>query len=221
MRRLCIGLLGAAALILVGCASPRIRRPEVAPDLDAVSRLVCCEAGHPGWRRPDVVSPLVRTEAEGLGCCEEEEEPWCCNRHEIAAVLGYATERGGGGPVLGLDYGYKLSERWVVGGFAEAVLGDVDAGAAGLTLTYYVVKERWWVQFGPGFEYEFGDGEAEEDEDGFRTKLLLRFGTGVHIGLPKEWFLSPAVYYDLLNPFGGRGDREPVFIFALSVGKEF
>lgn len=225
MRRIRTLLLGVAGLFLFGCASPRIAGPATptAGPHEAVGQLVRCEAGHPLWRDPGTGAAFVRTETEAaFGCCEEEEEePWCCHRHELAAVLGYATERGGGGAVLGLDYGYKLSERWTLGGFAEAVLGDVDAGAAGVTLTYFIVKERWWVQFGPGFEYEFGDGDAEEDEDGFRTKFLLRFGTGAHFALPKEWFLSPAVYYDLLNPFGDRGEAEPVVIFALSVGKEF
>jgi hypothetical protein len=47
---------------------------------------------------------------------------------------------------LGLDYSYRLNDRWVIGGFYEELAGDFDLHACGLlaNIHYWGWLEIWF-----------------------------------------------------------------------------
>ena len=188
-----------AVLVCAGgtgaCAAPLPLAEPTAAAAEAQTALV------PVACRCDVLvhpSELDRYCADCVRREEREHEPpecpeWCHERHEVGLFLGYTTERGeGGGGTVGLDYSYRLSEYFGVGGFGEYIGGRVGAGALGAGLFVYPWRELIFF-LGPGFEFSGGE----------RPQMLLRVGALYMFPLGCGFKIGPSIYFDYVEDEGG------------------
>lgn len=144
---------------------------------------------------------------EGLAFDVDHEEHHY-HRHHVGVFLGGATRFADGsktetGAALGLDYEYRFSKRWGIGGVAEAVVfSDEHRDGAFAVPVYFHPTQRLKLSAGPGFEIE--DGHAE---------FMARFSVTYDIPVWKL-ILSPEVSLDVL-------DRKQVLLYGLTIGAGF
>ena len=129
--------------------------------------------------------------------------------HSVIAVsLGYALERKRNkdeeAGAIGLEYEYRFSDHWGVGGVIEGLGKDVirDVSVAGLVS--YHPAGGWRLFGGPGYEFT-----EQKDE------YLLRVGVGYEFSLGNHWTLAPEAVADFIE--GGKR----TYIFGLALGREF
>jgi hypothetical protein len=103
------------------------------------------------------------------------------------------------GLTFGLDYEYRLSHKWGVGGFVEAVSGLGRSFAFGAQAYWHVVGELVLVA-GPGLERH---GDSWEP--------IARVGAFHEFPLGGGWVLSPGVFYDLTP-------GEDLLIYGINLG---
>ena len=72
--------------------------------------------------------PLLAQEAEGENAAEWAEE----GRHELGLFLGVTDKKGDTGFSAGLDYEYRLSRRFGIGGLLEYTGSDFRDGVVGV-----------------------------------------------------------------------------------------
>ena len=89
-----------------------------------------------------------------------------------------------GGTTVGIDYEYRLSHKWGVGGFAESVTRVDRSFAAGALLYWHAVGKLVLVG-GLGQEHHGGHWEG-----------ILRVGGFYEFPMESGWVISPAVFYD-------------------------
>jgi len=108
----------------------------------------------------------------------------------------------GEGATIGIDYEYRLSHKWGVGGFAEGVTGVDRSFAAGGQLYWHAVRDLILVA-GLGGERHHGHWER-----------ILRIGGFYEFPLESGWVISPAVFYDF-------SEATDVVLIGLNVGYIF
>jgi len=144
----------------------------------------------------------------------EQEKP-----HSLAFVFGYThipeatkdgkTEEAVFVPTIGLDYFYKLNEKWSVGGALDMELSnyEVDFEDDELTreiaivfgaLVGYEMLPGWAFLAGPGVEFERN-----------KNLFILRFSTEYTFELGNNWGLFPSFTYDFKKEYSS---------YALGVG---
>jgi hypothetical protein len=132
-------------------------------------------------------------------------------KHKIAFVLGYthipsAFEEGQSKkdiyvPTIGLDYMYKLNEKWSFGCALDLELGsylvrfnreDLDRENALITaaLVGYEIAPRWGILLGPGIEFEKN-----------KNLLIIRSGVEYEFDLGQNWGLFPSINYDFKEEY--------------------
>ena len=128
-------------------------------------------------------------------------------KNGIALFLGATNEQGHGTePTWGLEYGYRFSPRWGVGGLIDYAGG----GQRNLVIAPLV----YWKPFGGGFtllaaagvEYHNGRGEVEhhlkadhEAANRDETYFLLRLGVTYWFHVGSRYGIGPTVDLDLVN----------------------
>jgi hypothetical protein len=107
---------------------------------------------------------------------------------------------------LGLEFEYRLSDRWGIG----ATLESLDVHHRGNV----VVVVPFSYHFGGGFRAFAGPGyELKQQER--NDKGLLRIGIGYEIHLNERWTLAPEALVDILE---GDGDT---WLVGLALGYGF
>ena len=124
--------------------------------------------------------------------------------HHLAGVVGVASHESRDGRFLGLEYEYRLNEKWGIGGYYEQTFDGFDLEALGLMATYHP-GQNWRLLGGIG-----GEGKLNTD----KTKLLVRAAIAYdfHVGSVS---LSPLLAIDWIE------DNSYVVYLGLGVGFGF
>ena len=139
-----------------------------------------------------------------LACAQEHEASETGHEHHehtFGVFTGFATEgKRESGPALGLEYEYRLSSSFGVGGVAEYTFGDLDTLVLAMPFAYHGGPWKFYV--GPGLERVEGNNE-----------FLVRIGGeyGFHRG---DWEISPQIDIDFV-------DGEQVFILGVTFLRGF
>ena len=129
--------------------------------------------------------------------------------HSILAVsVGYALERKRDkdeeAGAIGVEYEYRFSQHWGVGGVIEGLGKDVIRDVSLAALVSFHPAGGWRLFAGPGYEFT-----QKKDEFLFRTGVGYEFSFGNH------WTLAPEVIADFI----ASGKR--TYIIGLALGREF
>ncbi len=94
--------------------------------------------------------------------------------HHLAVVGGFARNNSKDANFLGLEYEYRLNDKWGIGGYYEQTFNGFDIEALGLLGTYHP-SGGWKVLGGIGVEGKLNSN---------KSKWLLRAGVGYgfHVG---------------------------------------
>lgn len=106
------------------------------------------------------------------------------------------------GFAVGLDYEYRLSERWGVGGFAETVDGEGRTFVGGAQAFLHATDALVLIA---------GTGRERKDE---HWGTILRVGAFYEIPLSDGWVISPAASYD----FSLEDSEEDVLGLGVNLG---
>jgi hypothetical protein len=117
-----------------------------------------------------------------------------------------ATGKKHGAKALGLEFVYRISDEWGVGGVVERL--DVH----GKRNTVVVVPVSY--HFGGGFRAFAGPG-YEFNAQANKDKALIRIGLGYAFHINDHWSISPEVVNDFLN---GHGDT---WLAGIAIGYGF
>ena len=106
----------------------------------------------------------------------------------IGMFVGFATEDEGvreNGFALGLEYEYRINQRFGIGGVIERTGGDIDTWVYAIPFAYH--NGSWKLYVAPGIE----DGEHGSED-------LIRFGVeyGFHFD---KWEISPQLDLDIVD----------------------
>ncbi len=155
---------------------------------------------------------------------QDTAEDEIAKRHSLAFVFSYThipeatkegeTEKAIFVPTIGLDYFYKLNEKWILGGVFDVELGryEVDfkeeeisreiAIIMGAVIGYEILP-AWAIMTGPGIEIEKN-----------KNLFVLRFSTEYAFELGNDWELFPNFTYDFKKEYGS-------YAFGLGIKKRF
>lgn len=155
---------------------------------------------------------------------EDEMETEIENPHSLALIFSYThipeASRDGEEidfitvPTIGLDYFYKISEKWMLGGAFDMELEKYEVEFEGESLkreiaiifgavVAYEILPKWAVFTGPGIEFEKN-----------KTLFIFRFATEYTIKLKNNWAVFPNFTYDFKREFGS-------YAFGLGLRKSF
>ena len=175
----------AAILVLLGssCAGPPKRHAVPVEQMDA-ARL-----GEP---------------ADGLAERDKSFEEELAKRHKLALAVGYTHipegvdevegDKGVWVPALGLDYYYRLNEKWKIGlaadiEFGEYLIVDRDLNRHNafilVALAGYELMPFWAVFAGGGIELE-----------DHKNLGVLRVGTEYEFMFQRDWLIAPGLLVD-------------------------
>jgi hypothetical protein len=129
--------------------------------------------------------PVMAQETEGEDAVEWAEE----GRHELGLFLGVTDKKGDTGFSVGLDYEYRLSEMFGIGGFLEYTGSDFRDGIVGVPFYVHPWKELKLVA-APGVEIEAEDGSES---------FLVRVGAEYGFGIGRGFEIAPALYLDFTS----------------------
>ncbi len=130
--------------------------------------------------------------------------------HHFALFLGAGleTDREGEeedkGLAVGLEYEYRLSERWGIGGVFETLGGTTTREVSVIMPVSLHPGGGWRLFAGPGYEFT-------EKKD----KALLRLGAGYEFHLKGGWSLAPEFIVDLVDGGG------TIWIAGVAIGYGF
>ena len=108
--------------------------------------------------------------------------------HHLAILGGVAEQNSEQSGYIGLDYSYRISDKWALGGFYEEVSGDFDLQVWGLFGMRYF-ESGWKIGAGPGIERKI-------KKDKLLGLLRLTGGYDWHFG---KWSIGPVATYDLIE----------------------
>lgn len=130
---------------------------------------------------------------------ESEPEEYGYHRHVIAFFAGVAHQGArDNGLALGIEYEYRLNDRFGIGTLAEHTFGDMDAWVYAVPFAYH--QGPWKLYAAPGLE----DGEH-----GSESMLRLGGEYGFEVG---EWEIAPQIDVDLV-------DGEKTWVVGVTFGK--
>ncbi len=132
-------------------------------------------------------------------------------RNHIAAILGYAAKSGStDGPtggkhavIYGIEYQYRIHDRFSLGLFYEQSSGDFDAESFGIPASIFVTEE-FKILLAVGSERKL----FEEDDE-----IFYRLGLGYDIELERVT-VSPSGWVDFVN-------GKEIYFLGLTVGFGF
>lgn len=165
-KRLGATLVAFLAAVITGCAHAPLAPPVVPLRLAAIDQGEVevdphTETGHEGEFHPGAGSQAIGIFVGGSGDSDENN-----------------------GAVLGLDYGYRLTDHVGIGAFAEGVAGHNRSFAAGVQ-AYYATPAN--ILFFAGTGYELHHSEWEH---------IFRLGIEYEIITPSGWAFAPSIFYD-------------------------
>ena len=182
--------------------SPPLRKApsmHVSPFLliGAMAFAGCATAPRPAVER------FRAAEATFAGEVDEPTGEGGLRRHILNGFAGLAREDADlAGVALGIDYEYRLSERWGFGGFTEAVVGEGRALIAGVDVVLHPAEA---VSLFVGY----GQEQKSDEWEG-----IVRVGGLYEFPIGEGWTLSPTVTYD----FSLKRPEEDVLNLGLSLG---
>ena len=103
---------------------------------------------------------------------------------------------------FGLDYEYRLNEKFGIGAIVDRATGDLDTTVAAISLTLHPWRGLYALA-APG--YEFHDGHEE---------FLVRVGIGYAFHFGERYSIGPTYNIDFVND-------EEIDIYGLSFGFGF
>jgi hypothetical protein len=115
-------------------------------------------------------------------------------------------------PTLGLDYFFKIKQRWEIGLMTDIELGnyviidkelDRENAFIATAMGLYKISNDWSVFAGAGIELEK-----------HKNLAVLRLGTDYVFSLGKGWVLGPGFYYDLKEGYD-------TWSISIVLGKDF
>jgi hypothetical protein len=126
-------------------------------------------------------------------------------RHHVSVLLGgtSAPSENASGFTYGLDYEYRFTERFGLGGVVERAGGAIGATSL-IALADLHITPRLVLQAGPGVVFENGERFAVG-----RVGAYYEFELG-------RYTLAPALSYDIT----GRGRPNDV-VFGVLLGRQF
>lgn len=128
--------------------------------------------------------------------------------HWVAGVVGYALERkrekDEETQAIGVEYGYRFSEKWGIGVVFETLGEDVVRDTALVAPVSLYPHAGWRLFAGPGVEF------TDKYND-----WMLRLGAGYEFELSDHWTLAPEFVYDVIES----GKR--TYIAGLALGYIF
>ena len=110
-------------------------------------------------------------------------------RNEIAIFIGITDAAGDPGPSLGLDYEYRFSRLFGLGGTIEWTGADLRDGLVVVSFDWHVWKEMK-VFIAPGVEIGTRDGS-----DLFVVRIGIEYG----FDIGKGWEIAPSLNFDFTN----------------------
>ena len=125
------------------------------------------------------------------------------HKHKLAVFVGITREDTENHGTLGIEYAYRISESWTVGGLVERAERDKDS-------TLVMAFAHFWPY--KGLYLGAGVGRKDPGDDRENT---LRATIGYEFELSGGWALSPQANLDMIE----HEDRE--VIFGIAVGKQF
>jgi len=126
----------------------------------------------------------------------------------ISVSSGIALERKKSGDedayAIGMEYEYRSSELWGVGGAVEWLGDDVVRNASIAALLSFHPVGGLRLFGGPGIEFT-----------DTKDKAMLRVGAGYEFQVSEHWFIAPEVFGDFIES----GDR--IYSGCIAVGYIF
>jgi len=135
-------------------------------------------------------------------------------RHVLSLFLGVTDEGHGDSEFTqGLEYAYRVTQRWGVGGLVEYAGGD-QRNVVGVVPFSWFPHAGWVLLAGPGVEFHNGrettppgEGQSPEvDED--ETNFVFKVGAAYEFELGRRFMLAPTVNVDFV-------DGEEVLVYGL------
>ena len=128
--------------------------------------------------------------------------------HWVAGVAGYALERKREKDeetlAIGVEYGYRFSQKWGIGAVFETLGEDVVRDTALVAPVSFHPGAGWRLFAGPGVEF------TDKHND-----WMFRWGAGYEFELTDNWTLAPEFVYDVIES----GKR--TYVLALALGYAF
>ncbi|MGI9546193.1 MAG: hypothetical protein ACR2MM_03070 [Flavobacteriaceae bacterium] len=155
---------------------------------------------------------------------EEAEVPEQEYKYQLVLVLGYThipeartegeTTESENLPTIGLDFFYRIHEKWKLGIVLDLELNKYEVDFEGDRLrreTAFItgivagfeILPRWGIIFGPGLEFERN-----------KNLFLLRLGMEYAFELGRSWEILPAINFDFKKEFN-------TYSLGLGIGKRF
>jgi hypothetical protein len=110
-------------------------------------------------------------------------------RNEIAIFIGVTDVADDPGPSLGLDYEYRFSRPFGLGGTIEWTGADLREGLVVVSFDWHVWKEMK-LFIAPGVEIETRDGT-----DLFVVRIGIEYG----FDIGKGWEIAPSLNFDFTS----------------------
>jgi hypothetical protein len=138
---------------------------------------------------------------------EEEMEP----RHHPGLFLGATTSQDETGPSLGLEYEFRITEMWGIGGIFEFTWETEERDYIFLVPVHFHYKE-WSFTAGAGIERARPVATAEGEEEGSNSALGR---VGVEYGFEvRDFEIAPGVNFDV-------SEGEPKLVWGVLFSRGF
>ena len=160
--------------------------------------------------------------AEHEGAAEHDESGGHDHKHEFALFLGVTDEKGHDSQFsTGVEYEYRFSHRWGIGGLIDYARGDLRNRIIGVPV-YFHPGGNWILLAAPGIEHHTGrngepsehakaDGHSETDEsDNF---FVFRLGVAYNFHVGSRYGILPSFKVDFVN-----GEEVLVYGVSFAVG---
>ena len=142
----------------------------------------------------------IAGESESEGTHDREEGDV---KHALAAFLGVTREQGENRETLGVEYSYRISKSWSVGGVIERAERDEHSTLAIL-----------FVHLWPHKGVFLGVGIGRKDPSDERENTL-RATIGYEFELGRGWSIAPQANLDVIE------NEESEEVYGLAFGKRF
>ena len=124
-------------------------------------------------------------------------------KHALALFAGVTREHGENLDTLGIEYTYRIREKWSVGGVAERANREKNSTLLIAFVHYWPIKDLF-----------VGAGIGRKDPDGKRENTL-RATIGYEFEFPGGWSLAPQANLDFIE------HEENEEVYGIAFGKRF
>jgi len=158
---------------------------------------------------PVMLIALLIATSSGQALAEVDHEAGSAEhetRHVISLFLG-ATDESDFDPEFtsGLEYAYRVTPRWGVGGLVEHVGGDARNTVWGVPFSWFP-HGGWVFLAGPGVEIYSGSATVPPGQDEGETNFLFKIGAAYEFEFGRSFLLAPTVNVDFVD-----GEHTPVY----------